>query len=229
MMDIAGLQKLTLLDYPGKVAATIFFGGCNYRCPFCHNGSLVLEPESNMTLHEVLGFLGKRRGILEGVCVTGGEPMLQRDLAVLLKQIKDLGFAVKLDTNGSFPEKLENLVADGLVDYVAVDIKNSQDSYGKTVGIPNFKVENIEKTVAFLKKATVPYEFRTTVVAELHTAEDFEKIGAWIAGCPAYFLQNFVDSGDLLQPGLHGAVPEEMMQYQKICQKYVENTQIRGL
>ncbi len=228
-MNIAGLQKLTLLDYPGKVAATIFFGGCNFRCPFCHNGSLVLEPESNLTSHELFGFLGKRAGILEGVCITGGEPMLQASLPHFLRQIKDLGYAIKLDTNGSFPDKLMDVVSQGLVDYVAIDIKNSPRNYGKTAGIQNFDASNIEKTVAFLKTDAVPYELRTTVVAELHSAQDFEEIGQWIQGAPAYFLQNFVDSGDLLQPGLHGATPEEMAQYQKICQQYVPNTQLRGL
>ncbi len=228
-MNIAGLQKLTLLDYPGKVAATIFLGGCNFRCPFCHNASLVLEPADNMTRHELFGFLGKRAGILEGVCVTGGEPMLQADLPHFLRQIKDLGYAVKLDTNGSFPDKLKDVVSQGLVDYVAVDIKNSPRNYGKTAGIQNFPIINIQKTVEFLKTNAVPYEFRTTVVSQLHTGQDFVEIGQWIQGAQAYFLQNFVDSGDLIQSGLTGATPQQMQNYLKICQEFVPNTQLRGL
>lgn len=228
-MNIAGLQKLTLLDYPGKVAATIFLGGCNFRCPFCHNASLVLEPEDNMTRHELFGFLGKRAGILEGVCVTGGEPMLYAELPHFLRQIKDLGYAVKLDTNGSFPDKLKDVVTHGLVDYVAVDIKNSPRNYGKTAGIQNFPIINIQKTVEFLKTNAVPYEFRTTVVSQLHTGQDFVEIGQWIQGAPAYFLQNFVDSGDLIQSGLTGATPQQMQNYLKICQEFVPNAQLRGL
>ena len=181
-MIIKGLAKLTLLDYPGKVACTVFTGGCNFRCPFCHNASLVTRPGevASISEEEFFSFLAKRHGILEGVCVTGGEPMLMPDLEDFLERIKLFGYAVKLDTNGSFPDRLISIVRSGLVDKVAIDIKNSPESYSKTVGIDNYDLTPILKTVEYLKEGHVDYEFRTTVVKELHSSEEFESIGRWI-------------------------------------------------
>ena len=184
-MRISGLQKLTLLDYPGRVACTVFTGGCNFRCPFCHNAPLVLperlEGDENGA-ETVLAFLKKRQGILDGVAVTGGEPLLHKDIDVFLRQVKALGYAVKLDTNGSFPERLMALVEEGLVDRVAVDIKNSPALYAKTVGVPGFDLAPVERTKNYLLSGAVEYEFRTTVVKGLHTRESLLEAARWIEG-----------------------------------------------
>ena len=193
-MRIQGLQKLTLLDYPEKVACTVFTAGCNFRCPFCHNASLVVDipKESEITEEAFFSFLKKRQGVLDGVCVTGGEPLLQTGIEDFIRKIKELGYAVKLDTNGSFPEKLKYLVEEKLIDYVAMDIKNSLDAYEVTAGTDGHFLRAIEESVAFLKEGHVPYEFRTTVTKDFHMRENFEKIGQWIQGAEKYFLQKYV-------------------------------------
>lgn len=230
-MVIQGLQKLTLLDYPGKVACTIFTAGCNFRCPFCHNASLVIDTYKNQEIpeEELFSFLKKRTGVLDGVCVTGGEPLIQQGIEDLLMNIKELGYTVKLDTNGSFPDKLRRLVEQGLVDYVAMDIKNSQESYGKTIGIEEYDIENVNRSVQYLLRGNVPYEFRTTVVQELHRRSDFESIGRWIEGAQHYYLQQFVDSGDIIHPGLHGYNKDIMNQALEIVRKRVPTAELRGL
>ena len=204
-MNIGGLQKLTLLDYPGKVACTVFSVGCNLRCPFCHNASLVTHPQDAgyVTDDELFSFLKKRTGVLDGVCVTGGEPTLQKDLPDFLSAIKALGYSVKLDTNGTNPKILRSVIKDRLVDYVAVDIKNSPEKYVLTSGNIDL-FENVKETVALLLSGVVPYEFRTTAVSGFHETEDFESIGKWILGADKYFIQNFVDSGDLISQGTLG-------------------------
>ena len=230
-MKIQGLQKLTLLDYPEKVACTVFFAGCNFRCPFCHNASLVvtIPKVPQMNEEEFFGFLKKRQGILDGVCITGGEPLLQTELEPFIRKIKELGFAVKLDTNGSLPEKLKYLVKQGLVDYVAMDIKNAPERYGETCGISDMKLEKIHESVEYLKKGHVPYEFRTTIVKDFHSALEMEQIGKWLSGAKQYFLQGFVDSGDLIEQGLQGLEVQKMQEFQGIAQKYIENVQLRGV
>ena len=230
-MVIQGLQKLTLLDYPGKVACTIFTAGCNFRCPFCHNASLVVDTYKNkeIKLDDIFAFLKKRMGVLDGVCVTGGEPLIQPDIEPFLRRIKDMGYAEKLDTNGSFPDKLKRLVDEKLVDYVAMDIKNSQESYGKTIGIQDYDIRNIHRSVQYLLSDAVPYEFRTTVVLEFHQRSDFESIGRWIKGAQRYYLQQFVDSGDLIREGLHGYDKVIMEQALEVVSKYVQAAEIRGL
>lgn len=230
-MVIQGLQKLTLLDYPGKVACTIFTAGCNFRCPFCHNASLVIETYKNKNIpeEEIFAFLKKRQGILDGVCVTGGEPLIQPGIEDFLFRIKELGFAVKLDTNGSFPDKLKQIVEAGLVDYVAMDIKNSPESYGKTIGIEKYDMKNIERSVEFLLSDVVSYEFRTTVVREFHQKSDFESIAKWIAGAKHYYLQQFVDSGDLIQKGLRAYNKDIMEQALEIVKKGVPTAELRGI
>lgn len=195
-MLIAGLNKTTLLDYPGRVAATVFTGGCNFRCPFCHNGDLVIKPSSleMISEEEVLSFLNKRKNVLKGVCITGGEPTLQADLQDFISKIKEIGYQVKLDTNGSYPEVLRGLLERELIDYVAMDIKNCKGKYALTVGCVDLSIERIEESVGLLMSAGIPYEFRTTVVKELHTPEDILEIGKWIAGCPNYFLQQYAEN-----------------------------------
>lgn len=198
-MLIAGLNKTTLLDYPGRVAATIFTGGCNFRCPFCHNAGLVLTPSSAETFSEedVFSFLRKRRNVLGGVCITGGEPTLQEDLPEFISQIRQLGYAVKLDTNGYRPEVLGKLIEDGLLDYVAMDIKNCEEKYELTAGV-GIKLDPVKESVDILKNSGIDYEFRTTVVKEFHDREDICRIGEWIKGCRRYYLQQFVESENII-------------------------------
>ena len=199
-MIIHGFQKMTLLDYPGRVACTIFTAACNLRCPFCHNAGLVTKIENTQRIDEseVLAYLQKRKGILDGVCITGGEPTLQKDLADFIRKIRALGYAVKLDTNGTNPAVLQSLLDEGLLDYVAMDIKNTPEQYAATVGVASFDVTPIQQSIDLLRAGRVDYEFRTTVVAEYHTPGDIGQIAALIAGAPRYFLQPFVDSGNLI-------------------------------
>ncbi len=198
-MQINGFQKLTLLDFPEKTACIVFTAGCNFRCPFCHNASLVthIDNSYNVSEEEIFAYLEKRSGILDGVCISGGEPLLQPDIEQFIRKVKALGYSVKLDTNGSNPEKLIALVESGLIDYVAMDIKNSKEKYSLTAGA-EVDISNIEKSVDFLLLGKVDYEFRTTVTDGLHTVEDIAEIGRWIKGAKKYFLQNFTDSGDII-------------------------------
>ena len=181
-MRIQGLQKLTLLDFPEKVACTVFAAGCNLRCPFCHNASLVVNipKEAEISEETFFSFLKKRQGVLDGVCVSGGEPLLQSDIETFIGKIKELGFLVKLDTNGTFPEKMKQLIERGLVDYVAMDIKNSLETYTITCGVEQLDLEKIKESVSYLKEGHVPYEFRTTVTKNFHSIEEFESIGQWL-------------------------------------------------
>lgn len=199
-MKINGFQKLTLLDFPEKVACIIFTAGCNFRCPFCHNASLVTHIDENQNIdeEEIFTYLEKRKGLLDGVCITGGEPLLQSDIKEFIQKIKNMGYAVKIDTNGSYPEKLRDLIENNLVDYVAMDIKNSREKYAETAGIQNLLLDNIEKSISLLLENKVDYEFRTTVVNELHTKEDIKNISVLIKGAKKYFIQNFKDSGDII-------------------------------
>ena len=229
-MIIKGLQKLTLLDFPDKMACTLFTFGCNFRCPFCHNASLVLAAradDSVMPEEEFFDFLTRRKGMLEGVCVTGGEPTLQPDLPDFLARIKAMGYAVKLDTNGYRPGMLRNLVEAGLVDYVAMDIKNSLPRYGETVGIARFDTAPIEESMDYLMEGHIPFEFRTTLVRGLHTPEDIRAMGRRVAGQEAFFLQTFKDSGDLIAGG-EAFTPAETAALLAILREYVPNAQTRG-
>lgn len=229
-MKICGLQKTTLLDFPGHVAATVFTGGCNFRCPFCHNRDLLgNDAPPAFTEDVVIDFLKKRTGILEGVAITGGEPTLQPDLREFIVRVRALGYQIKLDTNGYRPNVLKELVHDGLLDYVAMDIKTCKERYSELAGIPSVMIDKIEESMDFLKSGSVPYEFRTTVVKELHTADDFEKIGPWISGCTNYFLQNFVDSGNVLNPVYSGCTKEELTAYMELVKPYVSHVAIRGI
>ena len=230
-MVFNGLQKLTLLDFPGKVDCTLFTAGCDFRCPFCHNASLVYRDDKSdtSTEDEILGFLKKRQGILEGVAITGGEPMLNSGLADFMKKVREFGYAVKLDTNGSYPDRLADVIEKGLVGKVAMDIKNSKEKYGITVGIPDYDIAPIEKSVDILINSGIDYEFRTTVTADFHEEDDFEKIGKWIKGAKAYFLQNFVNSGELIDGNVTGVSPEKMNGYLAVVQKYIPGAQLRGV
>ena len=231
-MFLSGLQKLTLLDYPGKVACTVFTAGCNFRCPFCHNAGLVLPDRlfQDVTEEEIMAFLKKRAGILDGVAVTGGEPLLHKELPAFLRQIKDLGYLVKLDTNGSFPDRLEALLSEGLVDRVAMDIKNSPDLYAKTAGIAHLDLANIERSKNLLLSGSVDVEFRTTVVKGLHSRESLIEAAKWIAGAKEYYLQQFKDSGDVIAiSGLSAYDEKEMHALADAVKPYVPNVQVRGI
>ena len=230
-MKISGIQKLTLLDYPGKVAATIFTSGCNFRCPFCQNADLVIDAENSydMSREEILAYLQKRKGLLDGVCVTGGEPLINSDIEDFLYELKDMGYSVKLDTNGSAPDLLMKIVGEGLADYVAMDIKNCRERYGETAGITGMSTAAIEKSAAFLMENTVPFEFRTTVVKEFHDADSFKAIGQWLRGEENYYLQAFVDSERVISPGLHGYSPQELEKFCEILKRYIPNARLRGV
>lgn len=229
-MIISGLQKTTLLDYPGYVAATLFLGGCNFRCPFCHNSRLLDQTETTpLSEEEILAFLKKRVGILQGVCITGGEPTLQPELETFIRRIRALGLSVKLDTNGYRPEVLKKLCADGLLDYVAMDIKSGRSGYRLAAGWPEMALSEIEESVSFLLRGTVPYEFRTTVVKGIHRLEDFEEIGPWISGADAYFLQSYQDSEQVLTPGFSSFSREELLAFAEAVLPYVPNTSLRGI
>ena len=231
-MLIAGLQKLTLLDYPGHMACTVFTGGCNLRCPFCHNASLVLPEKLGefMDEDEFFAFLKKRQGILGGVAITGGEPLLQKDMPAFLGRIRELGYKVKLDSNGCYPDKLMEIVSAGLVDRVAMDIKNSPALYGKTVGIPGFDIKAVEKSKNFLLEGRVEYEFRTTAVKGLHTEESIAAAAKWIEGAAEYYLQQFKDSGELLDAqGLGSFNEDEMKALLAAAAEYVPTVQLRGI
>ena len=231
-MQICGLQKLSMVDYPGKLAATVFTGGCNLRCPFCHNALLVTRlPESpSLDAEEVLDFLKHRRGLLDGVVLTGGEPLLHPDAADFLKAVRDLGFSVKLDTNGCFPQALAAILDAGLVDDVAMDIKNSPARYSETVGVPGFDLGPIRESIALLEGASVAHEFRTTLVRELHTQEDLFSIAEWIHGAPRYALQKFVDSGALIEEGrFHPWEDGEMRSLTKALRPSFGEVLLRGV
>lgn len=230
-MRIDGLQKMTLLDFPGKVACTVFTGGCNFRCPFCHNALLVTElPENpDYTVDEILAFLKKRSGLLDGVAITGGEPLINPDIGDFIRSIRRLGYSVKLDTNGSYPDRLKSLVAEGLIDYVAMDIKNCREKYAETVGLKSLELSRIEENVDFLKSGVVDYEFRTTVVKEFHTVEDIRSAAEWIKGAKRYFLQNFVDSGNLIDSSMSGVDKSVMLEMKRAAADFVPKTEIRGI
>ena len=230
-MRILGLQKLSLVDFPGKVAATVFTGGCDLRCPFCHNAPLVLPGRGTSALDAggVLDFLASRRGLLDGVVLSGGEPLLQPDAADFLAEVKAMGFSVKLDTNGCHPAALADILDQGLADYVAMDVKNSPARYAETVGVPNFDLSPVEESVRLLRQSHVDYEFRTTLVRELHTEADLDAIATWLEGAPRYFLQNFVDSGNLIGRGYHGFSAAELHAFAARMAPHFGAVAVRGV
>ncbi len=228
----AGLQKLTLLDFPGYVACTLFTKGCNMRCPFCHNASLVIRPDEQTmyTNAEILGFLKKRQGVLDGVAITGGEPTLMPYLADFLEEIRKLDYKIKLDTNGTRPDVLKNLVENKLVDYVAMDIKNSKEKYGVTVGFDDgYDISPICKSAEYLMLENVDFEFRTTVSKTLHSPDDIVNVGKWLSGNEKFFLQQFKDSGDIIGDGIEAYTDTEMKSLLDKILPFVPNAQLRGV
>ncbi len=232
-MKVTGIQKLTLLDYPGVVACTVFTAGCNFRCPFCHNAMLVLPEQIDdecLTDDEVFGFLKKRRGVLDGVAVTGGEPLLQADMPEFLARVKELGYKIKLDTNGSNPELLSEIVKNKLVDRVAMDIKNAPEEYARTIGLKSFDIAPVERSKEMLLRGDIDYEFRTTVVKGIHTKESLIGAAKWIEGAKEYYLQQFKDSGNLILPdGLSAYDEKQMHALADAVRDYVPTVEVRGV
>ena len=228
-MHIGGFQKMTMLDYPGKIACTVFTHACNLRCPFCHNAPLVTGEYTPVSEDEILSYLQKRKGILDGICITGGEPLLQKDIRSFIERVRALGLAVKLDTNGTFPEKLRELIDAKFVDYVAMDVKNSPERYAETTGLPTLDLSPIEESVRILKENRVPYEFRTTVVRELHSERDMQAIAKWLAGAERYFLQQFTDSGNLIGAGYTAHDEATLKTFADIVKPYISNISLRGV
>lgn len=232
-MKVTGIQKLTLLDYPGVVACTVFTAGCNFRCPFCHNAMLVLPEQIDdecLTDDEVFGFLKKRRGVLDGVAVTGGEPLLHADMPEFLARVKELGYKIKLDTNGSNPELLSEIVKNKLVDRVAMDIKNAPEEYARTIGLKSFDIAPVERSKEMLLRGDIDYEFRTTVVKGIHTKESLIGAAKWIEGAKGYYLQQFKDSGNLILPdGLSAYDEKQMHTLADAVRDYVPTVEVRGV
>ncbi len=231
MLPICGLQKTTLLDFPGLVACTIFLGGCNFSCPYCHNSELIHLNKNQIIYSEsdVLNFLMKRQGILEGVCITGGEPTLSPTLPAFIKKVKALGFQVKLDTNGSNPDMLKHLVNENIIDYIAMDIKNSIVNYAKTIGGLSASLDNIISSINYIKSLNIPYEFRTTLVAELHTEEDIISIGRLLEGNSRFYLQNYKDSEQVLHRVYSPVSTKQAEYYLSLLKPYVPNSTLRGI
>ena len=232
-MKVTGIQKLTLLDYPGVVACTVFTAGCNFRCPFCHNAMLVLPEQIDdecLTDDEVFGFLKTRRGVLDGVAVTGGEPLLHADMPEFLARVKELGYKIKLDTNGSNPELLSEIVKNKLVDRVAMDIKNAPEEYARTIGLKSFDIAPVERSKEMLLRGDIDYEFRTTVVKGIHTKESLIGAAKWIEGAKEYYLQQFKDSGNLILPdGLSAYDEKQMHTLADAVRDYVPTVEVRGV
>jgi pyruvate formate lyase activating enzyme len=228
----AGLQKLTLLDFPGYVACTLFTRGCNMRCPFCHNASLVVRAEEQKmyTNEEILHFLQKRRGMLDGVAITGGEPTLMHGLPEFMAKVRDLGYKIKLDTNGTRPNVLRDIIDRELVDYVAMDIKNSRSRYGETIGFDSsYDLAPIDESIAILREGKVDFEFRTTVSKTFHSHANIFAMGEWLAGDEKFFLQQFKDSGDLIGEKIEPYGEEEMKTLLDLIRRFVPNAQLRGV
>ncbi len=229
-MEILGLEKMSLVDYDGKVAATIFTGSCNFRCPFCHNSALVIDFQKIQAIpeSEFLSFLEKRKNLLDGVCITGGEPTLQKDLPIICEKIKNLGYLVKLDTNGTNPQMVKELNENGLVDYFAMDIKNDKENYAPIIGLTSFDTKKVEETVSYFLSGNADYEFRTTLIKEFHTVESIKKIGEWLKGANKYFMQKFKSGENTISQGLSEVDNATAKEYLEIVSPFVKQAKLRG-
>lgn len=230
-MVFHGFQKMTMLDFPGYVACTVFTPGCNFRCPFCHNSLLVTKVNENeiYSEDEILAYLRKRNGVIDGICISGGEPLMHDDIFDFVKKVKETGMLVKIDTNGSFPDKLKKLIDSGNIDYVAMDIKNCPEKYSVTTGIQDFDFSPVRKSIELLLEGKIAYEFRTTVVKELHTPQDMVEIGELIKGADRYFIQHFIESESNIQQGLTPLDREEMENLRNFVVRFVKNAELRGI
>ncbi len=228
-MDFSGWEKLSLLDFDEHISTTLFVAGCDFRCPFCHNSSLVLAPGKapRIPWQEIMNYLSKRKGVLDAVCISGGEPTMMEDLKEKIRDIKSLGYEVKLDTNGSRPEVLQDLLDKKLIDYVAMDIKNSKEKYAMTSGVL-LELSKVEKSIDILKSSQIPFEFRTTAILEYHSLRDFEEIGKWIKGAPKYFIQRYIDNENCIRHGLHELPKEKALEAKAILEKNIGFVDLRG-
>lgn len=228
-MNICGYQKTTLLDYPGHVAATIFTGGCNFRCLFCHNSDLLLNPSTIISEEEIFTFLKKRKNILSGICITGGEPTLQKDLIEFIEKVRSLGYKIKLDTNGYRPQIISELLNKNLLDYIAMDIKAGYSNYANICGVSNLNIETIKESISMIENSGIDYEFRTTIVKELHTEQDFQEISEMLSPKSSYYIQSFKDSGNILTPGLSSCDMDTLNYYLSIVKEKIPNSSLRGI
>jgi len=239
-MNFGGIQKFTLLDYPDKTACTLFVIGCNFCCPYCHNASLIAldSGERAINASDVLDYLKTRKGLLDGVCISGGEPMFcdpgneisrYNELEDFIYEVKSMGFLIKLDTNGSYPRILEKVIAAGNIDYIAMDIKNTPEKYAKTIGVPDYDISPVQESIDLLQKYPIPHEFRTTVVREFHTKSDLLAIALWISGAKYFFLQKFIGSDNVLQSGLSGYSDTEMTDFLIEIKKIIPDAEMRGV
>lgn len=228
-MIINGFEKLSLVDYPGLTAATVFTGACNMRCPFCHNAILVIDAKHQPIVEEqyVLDYLNKRKGIIDGLCITGGEPTLQKDLDAFIKKCKETGVKIKLDSNGTNPETLKSLISQNLLDYVAMDIKNCKEKYSITANA-SIDLTKIQESIDILESSNIDHEFRTTLVKEFHTIEDIEKIAQWLDGTNKYYLQKFEDKGGCIQDGLHEVPLDEAHKMRDIAKEFIKHVELRS-
>lgn len=229
-MNIYGLEKLSLIDYDGQMACTVFTGGCNFKCPFCHNSGLVTNLSEQLKIDNdyIFDYLKKRKGLLTGVCVSGGEPTLQPDLNDFILKVKELGYLVKLDTNGTNYLLLKSLIDNNFIDYVAMDIKNSKDNYLKIIGIDNFDLSQVEKSVNLLLENKISYEFRTTLVKEFHTKNEIKDIASWIKGAKKYCLQKFVNDDNCIDHDLTAVPLNDAEEFKNYLQNYIDCVQLRG-
>lgn len=227
-MKILGFDKLSLVDYPGLTCAIIFVGGCNFKCPFCHNAGLVYSEEIEISQEEIFAYLNKRKGLIDAVCISGGEPTLYKDLPNLIKRVRDLGYKVKLDTNGTNPEMLQSLIDNRMLDYVAMDIKNSIKCYPQTSGCSSEMLKKVKASIEILKGNVVPYEFRTTLVKEFHDANSIKEMGELVNGCEKLYLQKFVENENCIQKGLNEVDIKQAEEFIGILTKYVSNVKLRG-
>ncbi len=227
-MSLVGLDKMSLLDYEDKISCVLFYKACNFRCPFCHNGLTVLEAEDEILFDAALDYLKSRKGLLDAVVFTGGEPTLEPNLKNHIKRVKELGFLIKLDTNGTNPEVVKELLDENLLDYIAMDIKNSEEKYSLTTGVKNVNIDKIKESISLIMNSGVPYEFRTTLVDEFHKVEDMDGLGQLIKDAPILYLQKFVEREGCIQKGLHEVSEEQANEFKKVLLKYVKQVELRG-
>ena len=227
-MEFVGIDKFSLLDYGDNVCVVLFAPTCNYRCPFCHNGDSVLNSNAEIPFEDILNYLKERKGLVDAVVISGGEPTLMNDLAAKIKQIKELGYKIKLDSNGTNPEIIKALIHQKLIDYVAMDIKNSEEKYSLTCGAKNPSIENVKKSIKLLMTSGIDYEFRTTLVKELHNSDDIKSLGELIKGAKVLYLQKFVDREGVIEKGLHPINEEEANSFKQILVNYVKEVNLRG-
>lgn len=227
-MKIYGIEKFSMVDWDGKIVCTLFASGCNFRCPFCHNASLALAEGNEIDHTEIFNFLEKRKELLDGVCISGGEPTLHPSLEDFAGKIKDMGYKVKLDTNGTNPTAVKTLIEKGLVDYIAMDVKNSPQKYAQTTGLDSLNIDNILESIKVIKESNIPHEFRTTIIKEYHTESDMHNIANMIAGCDKYFIQKYVDRDSCISHGFTPVDKDTAKNWLALFTNKAKRTSLRG-